>query len=170
MKLNDWHQNRISRLVVKKLFGTVCGKKISVLGFAFKANTNDTRESAAIKICKDLLNEGAILYIHDPKVTPKQIYKVLEIPESNYKETSKENDLNNEGSWHFISNISDGFKDSDAAIILTEWKEYSKINWNNASKMMRQPSWVFDTRSIISTENLKENNFNFWKIGDGTLT
>ena len=56
--LNIWHQHRISKLVVEKLFGTLSGKKISILGFSFKANTNDTRESAAIQICKDLLDEG----------------------------------------------------------------------------------------------------------------
>ena len=61
------------KLVVKKLFGTISEKKISILGFAFKANTNDTRESAAIQICKDLIEEGAELIIHDPKVDPNQI-------------------------------------------------------------------------------------------------
>ena len=71
--LNTWHQHRISKLVVKKLFGTITQKKITVLGFAFKANTNDTRESAAITICKDLLEEGANITIHDPKVTAQQI-------------------------------------------------------------------------------------------------
>ena len=60
-------------MITKKLFGTISGKKIVVLGFAFKCNTNDTRESAAIQICKDLIDEGAKLYIHDPKVDTKQI-------------------------------------------------------------------------------------------------
>jgi len=168
--LNNWHQHSISNLIIKKLFGTISGKKIYILGFAFKANTNNTRESAAIKICKDLLNEGAIIYIHDPKVTSKQISKVLEIPESNYYEISEQNSLTNDGSWHFTSNILDGFNDADAAIVLTEWEEYSEINWNAASKMMRKPSWVFDTRSIISSEDFKDNDVNFWKIGDGTLS
>ena len=68
VKLNNWHQHRISRLITKKLFGTLSGKKIVVLGFAFKSNTNDTRESAAIQICKNLIEEGAALFIHDPKV------------------------------------------------------------------------------------------------------
>ena len=85
VELNNWNQNRISNLIIKKLFGTVSGKKIFILGFAFKANTNDTRESAAIKICKDLLNEGALLYINDPKVIPEQISEVLGMNESNKK-------------------------------------------------------------------------------------
>ena len=73
VKLNNWHQNRISKLIVQKLFGTITSKKICILGFAFKANTNDTRESAAITICRELLEEGANLVIHDPKVKSKQI-------------------------------------------------------------------------------------------------
>ena len=61
VELNSWHQDRISKLIVRKLFGTVNGKKIAILGFSFKADTNDTRESSAIKICKNLLEEGATL-------------------------------------------------------------------------------------------------------------
>ena len=77
--LNTWHQHRISKLIVQKLFGTLSNKKIIILGFAFKANTNDTRESAAITICKNLLNEGASLVIHDPKVSACQIENDLNI-------------------------------------------------------------------------------------------
>ena len=73
VEINNWHQKRISKIVIRKLFGTISQKKIIILGFAFKANTNDTRESAAIQICKDLIEEGAQLIIHDPKVDPKQI-------------------------------------------------------------------------------------------------
>ena len=79
VSINNWQKNRISNLVIEKLFGTVSDKKIAIFGFAFKKNTNDTRESAAINICKDLLEEGAILYIHDPKVGPDQICKDIGI-------------------------------------------------------------------------------------------
>ena len=75
--LNNWQQERIYKLIVKNLFGTINGKKIIILGFAFKANTNDTRESPAISLCNNLLEEGAILSIHDPKVSRKQIEKDL---------------------------------------------------------------------------------------------
>ena len=90
VKLNNWHQHRISKLIVKKLFGTVSGKKICILGFAFKANTNDTRESAAINICNDLIEEGAVLFIHDPKVDPKQIEKDLNRKENNQLKENKD--------------------------------------------------------------------------------
>ncbi|MCQ9200699.1 MAG: nucleotide sugar dehydrogenase [Prochlorococcus marinus CUG1437] len=168
VELNNWNQNRISNLIIKKLFGTVSGKKIFILGFAFKANTNDTRESAAIKICKDLLNEGALLYINDPKVIPEQISEVLGMNESNKKEITEKKNQETEGKWHFIQNVIDGFYGADAAIILTEWEQYRKINWEISSKLMRKPSWVFDTRSIISAKDVRKYNINFWKIGDGT--
>ena len=166
--LNNWHQKRISKLIIRKLFGTVSGKKIYILGFAFKANTNDTRESAAINICKDLLNEGAILYIHDPKVMPEQIAKVLGIEEFKDEEITENVNFQNEGRWIFVDNIMDGFNGSDAAIILTEWEFYNSIDWGKASNLMRKPSWVFDTRSIICSDDVKNNDINFWKIGDGT--
>ena len=77
VQLNTWQQHRISRLVVEKLFGTVTGKRLAVLGFAFKADTNDTREAPAIRICADLLEEGAQLAIHDPKVETAQMARDL---------------------------------------------------------------------------------------------
>ena len=124
--LNNWHQNRVSRLILDKLFGTLSGKKIAILGFAFKANTNDTRESAAIQICKNLIDEGATLHIHDPKVEVKQIAKDLN------KEPIKRNPSNFElnnlegGNWIMASSLNEVFIHSDAVLILTEWDFYSK--------------------------------------------
>ena len=164
VELNNWHQHRISELIVKRLFGTVSGKKILILGFAFKANTNDTRESAAIQICTDLIEEGAELFIHDPKVNSKQISKDLKL-----KENCQNNYSHIEGKWSFTKNISSGFKDADAVVILTEWEEYLKIDWTLASSLMRSPSWIFDVRSIVDTKEIIENGFNLWRIGDGTL-
>ena len=136
-------------------------KKICVLGFSFKANTNDTRESSAINICKDLLDEGATLYIHDPKVSKDQIVKDLAIPETT-------NEKLNEGEWIFIKNLDTGFKNADAVIILTEWKEYASLNWNEVAKQMRDHGWVFDTRSVISENSLDFSKLNLWRIGDGS--
>ena len=108
VKLNNWHQHRISKLIIKKLFGTVSGKKINILGFAFKANTNDTRESSAINICKDLLEEGAILYIHDPKVNSLQISNDLGKSENlQLKNITLHDDFNFEGECVFSENLND---------------------------------------------------------------
>ena len=84
IEINEWQQKKISSLIVEKLFGTLFNKKISILGFSFKANTNDTRESPAINICNDLIEEGANLHIYDPKVNEKKSKKILKI-ESNLK-------------------------------------------------------------------------------------
>ena len=162
VNLNKWHQHRICKLIVKKLFGTVSGKKISILGFAFKTNTNDTRESAAITICKDLLEEGAILNISDPKVEPYQIEQDLGV------KNSKNNNVRlTEGNWSFYKNIYDAIVGTDAIVVLTEWEEYTKINWNRVSKIMRNPAWVFDSRSIIDFKEVKKAGLNLWRIGDG---
>ena len=169
--INKWHQQRISNLIVKKLLGTIIGKKICILGFAFKANTNDTRESSSINICKHLIEEGAILFIQDPKVTSYQISIDLEKKENKeLKNIKDQNFLNNfEGEWCFEKNIFKAVEGADAVVVLTEWEEYSYIDWQDISKIMRKPSWVFDCRSVVSKDQVLKANLNLWKIGDGTL-
>ena len=164
--LNNWHQTRISKLITKKLFGTISSKKIIILGFAFKGNTNDTRESAAIQICRDLINEGAYLFIHDPKVTKDQITKDLEVKPLD--QNVEENSFNEKGSWEFITDINESLFNADAIVILTEWEEYKNLDWDLAESRMRKPAWVFDTRSIIDANSIKKYNFQFWRVGDGS--
>ncbi len=163
--LNIWHKHRISALITKKMFGTLSNKKIIVLGFAFKCNTNDTRESAAIQICKDLLDEGAYLQIHDPKVDPKQIEMDLNLsPDKSGKQIIG----NSEGNWISISSLDeDIFSEADAILILTEWNVYANIDWVRVSEKMRRPAWLFDLRSIIDPAKIENTILNFWRIGDG---
>ena len=167
VKLNNWHQHRISQLIVNKLFGTVRGKKIFILGFAFKANTNDTRESAAINICKDLLEEGAILYIHDPKVEPNQISKDIKLQKSLQSNESDNTNYFSESSWYYTQDFNEGAEGADAIVVLTEWEEYRLLDWSKISKKLRKPAWIFDSRSIIPTEVIRSLELNVWRIGDG---
>tara|TARA_B100001093_G_C26842171_1_gene1021056 strand:+ start:1951 stop:3393 length:1443 start_codon:yes stop_codon:yes gene_type:complete len=168
VKLNDWHQNRISKLIVTKLFGTITSKKICILGFAFKANTNDTRESSAIKICQDLLEEGANLFIHDPRVSLRQIENDLSKKVTNDDhEKSIKSDIPQEAIWHFCDDLYDAARGVDAIVVLTEWEEYTKINWGKIAKLMRKPAWIFDSRSILIRDEIKKVGLNFWRIGDG---
>ena len=140
--INSWNQHRIAKLIVKKLLGTVSGKKICILGFAFKSNTNDTRESASIMICKDLIDEGAILFINDPKVKPSQITLDLDKKENYHlKNIKDQHDFYQfEGQWCFEENIYKCSEGADAIVVLTEWEEFSAINWEDISKKMRKPS------------------------------
>ncbi len=164
IKLNEWQKLRISKLIVQKLFGTLRGKSIAILGFAFKSDTNDTRQSASIDISKNLLEEGANLIIHDPKVTEDQIIKELGIkPHSQKlnKSTTEE-----EGAWIKKDTIESTLKNVDAVVILTEWSIYKEIKWEELSKSMRQPAWIFDTRSVVEKKEIKKANLNLWVIGD----
>ncbi len=170
VNINAWHQSRISQLVIKNLFGTLAGKKIVILGFAFKANTNDTRESAAIQICKDLINEGAYLVINDPKVSPHQITNDLGMKQlSKISETESLNMYDGLGSWNYGENLDiEIFNDAYAILVLTEWPQYSSINWKEVAKKMIQPGWIFDSRSILDSEKVKNAELNFWRVGDGS--
>ena len=170
VSINTWHQSRISQLVIKNLFGNLAGKKIVILGFSFKANTNDTRESAAIHICKDLLNEGAYLVINDPKVNPQQITNDLGMKQlSENSEIESLNIYDGLGSWAYSENLDiEIFNDAYAVLALTEWPQYASINWQEVAKKMIQPGWVFDSRSILDSEKVMRSKLNFWRIGDGS--
>ena len=159
-----WQQKRISSIVVKKLLGTLSNKKISILGFSFKANTNDTRESPSIEIIKNLLEEGAFISIHDPKVQEEQIYKDLEksFLESKYSVS----EFNNFKTKFKVSkNLERSLINSDAAVVLTEWEIYKNIDWKIIETKMRRPSWIFDTRRIIDQSLLEKTDINLWQIG-----
>ncbi len=153
--INSWQQKRIYKEIVNKLFGNLVNKKITILGVAFKANTNDTRESPSISISKLLLNEGASLVFHDPKVTEEKISLDLKekIPYSSH--------------WSYEKDINLACKDSDAIIVLTEWEQYKHINWKKIAINMSAPSWVFDTRNILKRDLIEKNGIKYWGVGDG---
>jgi UDPglucose 6-dehydrogenase len=155
--LNNWQRKRISKIVVEKLFGTVTEKKIAILGFSFKSNTNDTRESSALYIANDLMENGANVFIHDPKVSDFEIENAFR----NFKYSK--NDLS---SWTSCENIIEAINMADAVIILTEWNEYKSIDWAKIAKLMRKPGWVFDTRNITNDLNsIKKKWYKFLEFG-----
>ena len=136
--LNTWQQHRIARLVVNRLFVTVTGKRIGVLGFAFKAHTNDTRESPAIRICRDLLEEGAVLAVVDPKVSERQIAADLGMAPGS-----------GEGSWHLVADANQAASGADALLLLTEWPQFASLDWAALAPLMRHPAWLFDARAAV---------------------
>ena len=168
--LNTWQKSRISNLVVKKLFGTVRGKRIVILGFSFKSNTNDTRESPSIDIAKELIEEGANLFIHDPQVSSSRIQEDLGLENYYYKVNTNSAELAfvDKGTWAVSDDIYLAAKEADAILVLTEWPEYTKIDWGLISSNMRHPSWVFDARCIVNEENVKKAGLEFWCIGSGS--
>ena len=168
--LNSWNQDRLTRIILEKLFGTLTEKRIGILGFSFKANTNDTRESPAIQIFKNLLNEGAYLKINDPKVSKKQVALDLGIP--SIDECLENEEFNNKykyKQWEKSSLDNEFFSNLDTVVVLTEWDIYSKINWEKVSKGMRSPGWVFDTRLITNEERIINSGLSFWRVGVGSI-
>ena len=153
--INNWQRLRISKIIVEKLFGTVTMKKIALFGFAFKPNTNDTRESSAIYITQYLIDNGADVIIHDPIVSHDDIEKVINV-------TSKST-----GSWSYNENLIEAVNSADAVVLLTQWEEYFSLDWEKIFSRMRKPAWVFDSRSIVNKEDLIKLGFNFWGLGDG---
>jgi len=163
ISINNWQQKRIVRTIVEKMFGTLSSKKIAILGFSFKANTNDTRESPAINICKDLLEEGCFLSIYDPKVKEEQINIDLGI-----ENTSKNSTKTNFGKWNFCKSILSSVTGADAILILSDWAEFYEMNYGDLIREMRLPSWIFDTRNTVNKEIAKNFGFKVWKLGDGS--
>ena len=149
-------------MVVQKLFGTVTGKRLAILGFAFKANTNDTREAPAIRICRDLLEEGALLAIHDPKVAAAQIARDL-----NQESVAQPDGLRGTGSWSEAISVEDAVTGADGVLVLTEWQLYHDLNWPALADRMRKPAWVFDTRAVVDPAQIKAAGLSLWRVGDG---
>ena len=156
VRLNHWQQQRIARLVISKLFGTVSGKRIGVLGFAFKADTNDTRESPAIRICRDLLEEGAVLQIVDPKVSESQMARDLGQPAGA-----------GEGSWQQVPEVQQAASGADALLLLTEWQQFAVIDWQQVAALMRQPAWLFDARAKADGALARAAGLQVWTVGEG---
>nr|CAG4634700.1 EOG090X03RJ [Alona affinis] len=156
--MNEYQKSRFGQRIVSAMFDTITGKHITILGFAFKKNTGDTRESPAIYIAKHLLEEGAILHIYDPKVEDEQI--VLDLS------TDEENPLP-----HANVTIHDdpykAAKGTHAIVICTEWDEFvvRTYDYQKMYDSMFKPAFVFDGRKILDHTALSKIGFHVETIG-----
>ena len=132
-------------------------KKIVILGYSFKANTNDTRNSPSIEICRKLLKEGCCLIINDPKVREKEVYDSLF--ENDLKDKNREKVI-------FQPDIDKAIQDAHAIIILTDWEVYKDLNWESFYSKMCKPAWIFDTRSVLPKDIKNTSKLNFWELGN----
>ncbi|MES2695331.1 MAG: UDP-glucose 6-dehydrogenase [Verrucomicrobiota bacterium] len=153
VKMNDWQKQRFSSRIVRSLFNSVAGKKIAVLGFAFKKDTNDTRESAAISVCRDLLAEQANVIVYDPKVPADEIrLDVLGKGNENPRLTVARNAYEAAAGAHAIA-------------IVTEWDEFKTLDFSTIFAGMQKPAFVFDGRNILNLPALKALGFRVSGIG-----
>ncbi|WP_306353566.1 UDP-glucose 6-dehydrogenase [Flavobacterium sp. '19STA2R22 D10 B1'] len=156
--MNDHQKRRFARNIVRTLYNTVSDKKIAFLGWAFKKDTNDTRESAAIFVADDLLAEQAKISVYDPKVKEAQVFSDLNYLNTRSIEENKE-------SVTVEENVLDTCKDAHAIAILTEWDEFKSYDWQKIYTSMKKPAFVFDGRNILDANKMKEIGFVYEAIG-----
>jgi len=156
--MNDYQKRRFADNIIKALFNTVSGKKIAFLGWAFKKDTNDTRETAAMYVADILMSDMAQISVYDPKVRPEQMFADVDYL------NSRSNDENKK--LLFPKNDPyEACKDAHAIAILTEWDEFKTYDWKRIYDNMMKPAFVFDGRNILDHKNLIEIGFRVFAIG-----
>ena len=156
--MNDHQKRRFAKNISTTLYNTVAGKKITFLGWAFKKDTNDTRESAAIFVADDLLNEQANIAVFDPKVNEKQILSDLDylgsrLPNENQKQLK------------VFNNPYEACHQAHAIAVLTEWDEFKSYDWQKIYDQMLKPAFIFDGRNILDRKALEKIGFVYKAIG-----
>ncbi|XP_077559295.1 UDP-glucose 6-dehydrogenase sgl [Haemaphysalis longicornis] len=159
VEMNNFQRTRFAQRIIDRLFNTVAGKKLAVLGFAFKKNTGDTRESAAIYVCKHLIEEGAFLNIYDPKVPKQQIVDDLTC-------MGERNDVLNQ--VEIFQDAYSAAQDTHAIVICTEWDEFKSLDYEQIYTSMLKPPFLFDGRRIVDIARLESIGFQVEVVGQKT--
>ena len=153
VRMNDWQKNRFTQQIVRTLFNTVSGKRIAVLGFAFKKDTNDTRESAAISVVRGLLEENATVVVYDPKVPAEEIRRdVLGVGVEN-------------PNLIVAKNAEEAAHGAHALAVLTEWDQFKTLDFAKIYAGMHKPAFVFDGRNILPRAEMTKLGFRVFAIG-----
>jgi UDPglucose 6-dehydrogenase len=156
VKMNDWQKHRFGARIVRSLFNTVADKKIAVFGFAFKKDTNDTRESPAITVCRDLLAEQARVTVYDPKVSAHEIAEEI---------LGKGHAAGAESRLTIAKSPYEAATGAHAIAILTEWDEFKTLDYAKIHGTMCQPASIFDGRNIIDLRKLAALGFRTHAVG-----
>ncbi|RZJ70830.1 UDP-glucose 6-dehydrogenase [Flavobacterium sp.] len=154
--MNDHQKRRFANKIVGTLYNTVADKKIAFLGWAFKKDTNDTRESAAIYVARDLVSEQANIAVFDPKVEYDQVMEDLD--HLNVSERSKKRVTSYASPYEACAS-------AHAIAVLTEWDEFREYDWNLIYENMQKPAFIFDGRNLLDGKKLAEIGFVYKSIG-----
>jgi len=157
--MNDHQKTRFAEKIIQTMYNTVNGKHIAFLGWAFKKDTNDTRESAAIYVADHLLDEEAQLVVYDPKVSAAQVYKDLDALGTRTPEANR----------RLVKVVDDAYQALDgahAAAVLTEWDAFKKYDWKQMKERMKKPAFVFDGRKLLDRSQLEAIGFKYYAIGE----
>ena len=152
IKMNDHQQERIVSRLFRAMFNTLANKKIAMFGFAFKADTGDTRETPAGTVARLLNDEHVCLSITDPKAIPNAKKDLEDLLCTPIPPT-------------YTSDPYVAAKDADAILLMTDWSEYPALDWTKLYKSMRKPALVFDTRNCLDADKLRKIGFTVLNIG-----
>lgn len=156
--MNDHQKRRFAKKIIRTLYNTVSGKKVAFLGWAFKKDTNDTRESASIYVADYLLNEQAQISVFDPKVKSEQVFTDLDYLNSRDPDDNRK----------YVKTETDPYKACEGAhavAVLTEWDEFTTYDWQRIYDNMLKPAHIFDGRNLLDKEKLKKIGFHVYVIG-----
>ncbi|MGB0981093.1 MAG: nucleotide sugar dehydrogenase [Winogradskyella sp.] len=156
--MNDYQRERFAKKIVKTLYNTVSGKKIAFLGWAFKKETNDTRESSAIYVADQLINEQAQIHAYDPKVDAKKMQDDLNYLNTRSAEENKA----------FLCTETDPYKaceNAHAIAILTEWDVFKSYDWVRIYNSMEKPAFIFDGRNLLNQQEMETIGFKYFATG-----
>ncbi len=157
--MNDYQKHRFASNIISTLNNTISGKKIAFLGWAFKKDTNDTRESASIYVAEELLQDRAEIHIYDPKVSEEQIMRDLAMLIDNFQDSPFFNLV------HVHNNPYEAMDDAHAVAVLTEWDEFRNYEWKRVFEGMKKPAHIFDGRALLNQEELKGIGFKTYCVG-----
>ena len=149
VRINEWQTDRFFQSILQEQFNTLAGKTITLLGFAFKQDTGDTRDSPAIPVCEKLLAEHACVRIHDPKA--------LENARQDLKEI--------QGDISFVEDVYEAADCAHALALVTQWKEYRELDFERIFQAMAKPAFIFDGRNHLDHKKLYEIGFNVFPLG-----
>ncbi len=149
VELNEYQETRFVKSMLRAMFNTIANKRVAVFGFAFKADTSDTRESPSIRVCKELLNERGRVVVSDPKALANAKAELAAV----------------EGDVEFEADPYKAAEGAHAIAVMTEWKEYKELDFQRIYDSMAKPAFIFDGRNILNHTALFEMGFEVYSIG-----
>ncbi|HTX72611.1 MAG TPA: nucleotide sugar dehydrogenase, partial [Rectinemataceae bacterium] len=152
--MNEYQKERFVTTMLDAMFNTMAGKRICLFGFAFKANTGDTRESPAIHVARRLLEEKAEVVITDPRALKNAAIDLRGF----------------EGTVHYVEDPYRAAQDCHAIAVMTEWEIYKTLDYGKIYRLMKKPAFLFDGRNILDCRRCYEIGFNVYPIGKPSMT
>ena len=153
--INRHQRDRFSQKIIDCIKNNDLEYRVLMLGWAFKKNTNDSRESAAIYVANNLIKKNIVVDIYDPKVKENQIKSDLSYLDTNYDESL----------LNFLPKPFVNISCYNTIVITTEWDEFKNFEWKIIFNEIKKPAYIFDGRNILEIENLKKTGFNYVGLG-----